>query len=318
MTRTNDSSGESIEAQAHGWIQRVVDEEDTYNATEHAEIKKQADKWLWQVICDGDVYIQSAEGYAEPGYGEDGEKGILFANWNSESRWNRETQKSEHINNTMPELLTLAEHLGYECEWEGEWQICECNNAFRISPDSHYWTQYGAIVNGECICGDCIVDDPEDYLEELYGDCNKAITFPIDLESHGFVDLNEVSKENSFESGLYGGQDASPDKIGKALESNGITDFIFKIDSVGQFDARFSVWVKQEDLQAAKQAVFENDSYHADMDPATAMRQGLQAASKAMADLPNTAGVKYAKVNSDGTADVRVVPPQEFIEGIRK
>ena len=53
-------------------------------------------------------------------------------------------------------------------------------------------------------------------------------------------------------------------------------------------------------------------------DPAEAMQRGLQDATAKMAKLPEGPGVRYASIQGDGTAKVRLVSPQEFVEGIKE
>ena len=279
-------------------------------------IKDVAHDWLQDLLSDGHFYIEWADKYCEPGYTQS-EKGVLFANWNKETKYNSATKELETIHSAMESIYKVAEAMDYECEWSDEWAMChDCNGAVRTEPDCYSWTRYYALIDDcELVCADCIEEDPEQYLEDLSGNSDKAVTFPIDLYDHGYHNLNDDAIERSFEHGLYGGQDASPHKIAIALENVGVTDFIFKIDSVGQFDSKFSVWVPEADLQVAGKAVFEDDSYHADVDPAAAMKAGLEEASKKMSKLPEGEGVKHATVNPDGTATVKLVSQQDFIEG---
>ena len=279
-------------------------------------IKDVAHDWLQDLLSEGHFYIEWADKYCEPGYTQS-EKGVLFANWNKETKYNRETKELETLHSAMEAISKVAEAMDYECEWSDEWATCqECNGAVRTSADCYSWTRYYALIDDcELVCADCIEEDPEQYLEDLSGNSDKAVTFPIDLYEHGYHNLNDDAIERSFENGLYGGQDASPHKIAMALENSGITDFIFKIDSVGQFDSKFSVWVQEEDLQVAGKVVFEDDSYHAEVDPAEAMKAGLEQASEKMAQLPEGEGVKHATINPDGTATVKLVSQEDFIEG---
>lgn len=288
-----------------------------------------AQHWLDDIINSGDAYIDWAPGYCEPGYTVI-EQGVLFADWNSVSRPNVETGKYEKIHDAMGVICRVVEELGYSIEWSDEWSTCgDCNNAFRTSPDHYGWKPHYAIIQGEYVCADCIQEDPDDYLQSLEGDPTKGVTFDLDLSEHGYINLIDAAsdrgvEQDTFESGLYGGQDASPDKIAEALQNAGIQSFVFRLDSTSQFDLRFSVWIGLQDmcevdqdgvLDSAVQAVFGNDAYHADVDPATAMKQGLQAASAAMSRLPDGQGIKHATIHDDGTATVKIVSPQAFIEG---
>jgi hypothetical protein len=84
--------------------------------------------------------------YAEPGY-TDPAKGILLANWNVFSQ----------------RVAKILEGYGYAIEWEDEWATCSCcNKAFRISPDSYYWTPSYKIEDGEVFCLECATEDEEE------------------------------------------------------------------------------------------------------------------------------------------------------------
>lgn len=166
--------------------------------------------------------------YAEPGYKQP-DKGILFADWN-----------------VFPSKVTdLLERYGYKCEWSDEWSFCDgCGKAFRTSPDSYGWKQSWVEVNNSFLCEECILVNPDDYLESLEGNCHAAITFDIDPVS----DFGYVLIGDRYENGMHYGQNDSPEVIAKSLEDLGITRYIFKIDSVGQFDVRFSVYVHTDDM----------------------------------------------------------------------
>jgi len=160
-------------------------------------------------------------------------------------------------------------------------------------------------------CSECIKEDPFDYLASLEGDTNNCVTLDLDLAEHGYVLL-----EGGFEHGFYHGQDADPKLIGKALRDQGIEKFIFTLDSTGQFDFAFSVWVHQEDIEsldieAWEQATKDGPSV------AEGLRRALEDASRKMSELPEVPGCpKIAKCDaSTGTARVRTVTPQEFVDG---
>lgn len=65
---------------------------------------------------------------------------------------------------------------------------------------------------------------------------------------------------------------------------------------------------------------FSHEETHAEEDPAQAMKRGLEAASRQMAQVQEeanaTGGVVYSKVHTDGSASTRVVSKDEFIAGI--
>ncbi len=269
---------------------------------------------LSQVHESGDVYLREAEGYAEPGYADPDDCPILLANWNAETRWNKEANKSETISKLMPLLGEFAEAVGCAIEWSDEWEVCECQKAFRISPNSYRWTMFGAFIEDMAVCGECILEDPEPYFETISGNPRMAITIQgLNPEDYGFVKIND----ESFEYGLHGGQNASSDSIARTLKSAGIDDFLFSVDSAGQFDMRFSVYVHPAQSVEARHALSRGNTT-CEVDPARALEQGLKAASEAMSKLQEDDGVKVASVDlGGGTATARTVTPEEFVNGVK-
>jgi hypothetical protein len=79
-----------------------------------------------------------AEDYVEPGYIAP-KNGILFANWN-----------------VFPSGIDYnLELLGFCTEWSDEWAICECNRAYRTSPDSYDWAPAFVVIKDRVLCIDC-------------------------------------------------------------------------------------------------------------------------------------------------------------------
>ena len=259
--------------------------------------------------------LWDASDYSEPGYSRDNEDFPVFlANWNSEGRWDSELNKYVATCELMPKLGKLLGENEASIEWSDEWARCEdCNNAFRISPDSYGWKQFGVCHGDMVSCGNCILDDPSDYFEWLSGHSDRAVTIHgLNPADHGYIQVNS----QSFENGLHGGQDASPNAIANCLEKAGIEDFLFSVDSTGQFDLRFSVFVAEGNLARALRALAAGDT-RCEVDPRLALEQGLKAASKAMAEAHGE-GVKVADVDlGTGTATAKTLTPEEFVMGKR-
>jgi hypothetical protein len=209
------------------------------------------------------VYINFAHDYAEPGYSLDNEKGCIFlSNWNTEHYWRWEWvhagrsgahywDRVEYENDIMPRVARILERMGYNIEWEDEWLVCDCGKAFRTSPDSYSWRMYGYIGDGDYACGDCVKDDPDEYLESLQGSCSRAISIKgIDPEDHGYVNLmwDENGSTDSKETGWHPGQTADPAEIADALHRAGCDDFVFQIDYTSQFYSGWSVWVPKSSI----------------------------------------------------------------------
>jgi len=252
-----------------------------------------------------------SEGYAEPGY-SDPESGLIaFGNWNEISRWDAAKNESITIDDTPSRVAALLEKLGVELEWSDEWAFCDqCNKAVRTSPDSYCWKRsYWQDDSGSVTCCDCIAEDPSDYLESLEGNTRNCITLYIDLAEHGYVML-----EDGFENGFHYGQDADPKLIGKALREQGIERFLFHLDHTGQFDLAFSVWVYADEIIKLSHEAW-NVATKDGPSVSDGLQRALQDASLKMSKLPD-GSTKVATCDvSLGTATVRAVTSQDFIDG---
>ena len=182
--------------------------------------------------------IRDAWEFAEIGYKkENPDLPILFGNWNADYSGDKT------VPTRMSRIRDIAEKLGYTVEYEDEWATCsECNRAVRTSQNSYGWRPYYSVVRGELLCADCIKKDPEDYLEELEQNHRNAVTFDLDLEKHGYKQVNGL-----FDHGFHSGMDADPKVILNSLEKLGIRRVIFNLDGTGQFHLTFSVWVHESE-----------------------------------------------------------------------
>ena len=170
------------------------------------------------------VYAQVYDSYAEPGYDEP-ESGIITGDWNNASR----------------ELVEELEELGFDLAWLDEWVCCDgCYKLFRTSPNSYGWLMYGAIFDGFALCGDCILEDPSEYIESRMNKTRTAVMPFVDLESLGWERHN-----GQYEYGLHPGQNDEPGRIAATLPSD--VDFVFQIDMTGQFDTAFSLWTRPKE-----------------------------------------------------------------------
>lgn len=269
--------------------------------------------------CVGEV---CTEGYSEPGY-TDNEIATVTGNWNSppDTEWvPAEMVDPNHEDTEAGELLTTGralELLGCELEWSDEWTSCsDCRKLVRTQPDSYSWTRsYWDHEDGP-VCHECVKKHPEDYIEEMVGNDRAAITIDIDLDKHGFVKL-----QGDLENGLYGGQKADPKVIGKSLRKHGIDRYVFVIDSVGQFDMSFSVWVDKDQLRGNSDLNPEDgllpSETEASDDPATVMSNYLRDTARAMAEVPPGDGPVVCKPDKDdpNRATARRVSPEDFIAG---
>ena len=184
-------------------------------------------------------FVAYYQGISEQGYTD---KPMLCANWNPPamhkiSEWARGYFKDE------------AE---VELGWSDEWMACsECGKAIRTSPDCYSWLP-SYLWTGECsiACVECFESCQEDIIEYHRNDAQRAITpafYPF-LEKCGFVCYSPDEYCATFETGLHPGQNDDPKSVAKDIEAElpGY-DYIFKVDSVGQFDLHWSVFLRKED-----------------------------------------------------------------------
>lgn len=172
----------------------------------------------------GDI-TDIADDYCEPGYSlPEGKRGVVFGDWNK------------------PRLANIMDRMGYEVEWLDEWTACgHCYRAFRTQPDSYSWKMHGAFLEDSCemICGDCLAENPEWITDEYMNDPRKAITTDgIDLAAEGWTRV-----DGQWENGWYGREDRPEDVVKDSVPAD--HDYIFMVDSVGQFSLSFSLWIRE-------------------------------------------------------------------------
>jgi hypothetical protein len=84
--------------------------------------------------------------------------------------------------------------------------------------------------------------NPERYLEDLLScDHNVADSWEIDFAQFGFVKFDYQA-----ESGFHHGQTDTPESVKKLIQEKfpDCEEFVFSIDSVGQFDVHFTAWYR--------------------------------------------------------------------------
>lgn len=209
--------------------------------------------------------------------------------------------------------ISLDDFENVECGFSDEYQLCcehrnGCENVVRIQADCWDWTPPLLTDEGYC-CSEC-APNFKDYVLEEYK--NKAKSIPADFspDELGLIKANI----ESFENGMHGGQNDTPDPIINALNTQNI-DVWFTVEP-SQFDIRFDVYVKTEDLKHAVE-VLSNTNTKLDYDPAEQCKKALQSASLQSSEL-NGQGIVYSKIDiATGTAETRIVSPEEFIKGIK-
>lgn len=254
-----------------------------------------------------EVYVYT-DGYAE--LCEEPENGIIVAsNWDNLHQWDKAGQNSVEVSDIPSRLAAIFDWMGCAIEWDESWQACsECGKLVLTSPTSYGWQMYGMILDCDMVCANCLVENPHWALDYLEGDTASALRSSIDIdpEDHGYVKANR----DSYEYGLHPGQDDSPPAIGDTLRKMGIERFLFTLDSLGQVDASFSVWVHEEEAHLLEGKKPEGKC---DIAPDEAMKMALKSAKLVEPGPPGT--IQYSTAHPDGTATVRHLTPQEFVEG---
>lgn len=256
--------------------------------------------------------ITSAPHYCERGYSTKHDT-ILFGNWNDPTGYtNRDrTEGKASAESAFFAGVAKALETCAELEWSDEWATCnECGGAVRTSADSYQWQRGFVELDGEILCSACARKRPTEILESFENEDNKCLTADLGISpgDHEYLKIDQ-----QFENGFYGGQDASPPKIAAALRERGITRFVFLLDSVGQFDLRFSVWVHLEQRDLMPDQLSHDESACA-IDPAEGLKRALQSVK-----IPSGDGITYSKLDATtGTSETRKVSPEEFIRGIGK
>jgi hypothetical protein len=232
-----------------------------------------------------------AEGYAEPGY-DDPKHGILFGDWNTrETRDKLDWRKVVAVDARPKRFAAIAEYAGYAIEWLDEWTTCDsCMRAIRTSPNSYGWTRaYYEDADYNRTCEACTLQDAEGYLESLEGNTCNAVTLNVDPAAYSYVKV-----AGDYEKGMHPGQNDDPTVIAKTLRAHGVHRFLFKIDSVGQFDARFSLYVHESETGKVPEHVDSALPY----DIATEMSKVLR-----------------GEHSDYYTVTTRTVSPEDFIAG---
>ena len=179
---------------------------------------------LQHAFDQGDI-TDIADDYCEPGYSlPEGKRGVVFGDWNK------------------PRLANIMDRMGYEVEWLDEWTACgHCYRAFRTQPDSYSWKMHGAFLEDSCemICADCLAENPEWIVDEYKNNPRKALTMDIDLAADGW----HMIPGDAWRNGWYGQED-NPEEVVLSHVPEG-HDYIFVIDSVGQFEIAFKLYIRE-------------------------------------------------------------------------
>lgn len=200
---------------------------------------------------DGSLVTDIASDYVEPSHKLTSADGIVvFGNWNDKRTLVDGEWITSSKGDSLPSRLCDAlENIGADIEWCDEWTTCtECYKALRTQPDSYGWTMYGAFWSDGYVCVDCLKENLADFIEgEGYiNDSSKCLMpeFEPELEALGFVQW-EADDPHTYETGWHPGQNDNPKEVLEAIKaSNDELEVVFLLNSVGQFDMRWSAYVR--------------------------------------------------------------------------
>lgn len=153
-----------------------------------------------------------------------------------------------------------------------EYDTCtECGTAIRTKPDSYGWQLEAWKTGYNYICAACVNEHYADEYLEDYVNKNKLFnTDLVSLSENGWVQV-----DIDFENGWHRGQNADPNAILEFLGEYDI-DVVFT-GSIGQFDIRFWVWVREGLDQIAHDILLsERDRTRLPYDPGTEMAKVLR------------------------------------------
>ncbi len=184
-----------------------------------------------------------ADQYGEPGYSNDGVTAVVLGSY-----WMPRTGDSlRSWFDKYPLFFGRLEEAGVQFEWYDEWAIDfdGCSKAYRTQPDSYswqpsiVWTEYGEMITPD--------HDAETWIEYAQNEPTVCIPDHIwEKYESDFADLGWERLDETFESGWHPGQNDDPKEIYARLESD--YDVMFRLDGTGQFDVRFSAYVKTKDV----------------------------------------------------------------------
>ena len=172
-----------------------------------------------------------------------------------------EDRKSAEKLNTLikDEIENLVDEIDkrdYDCFWldyatEDNWTyydeayVCdECYKAYlRREYNACEYADY-YIGDGWLLCGNCVKEQPDDYIQSLINEPTRANTI-LDYEeltSAGFEKVNDYP----FANGWYGQQDSPKEIMAKAKQMKPKSQFIFNIrKNYNPFECEFDLYERE-------------------------------------------------------------------------
>lgn len=171
---------------------------------------------------------------------------IIFHSWDDREKF--VDMCKEYCNDNDMSDYQIEQEFSCELVFDDEYTLCmDCNSIIRTSADSYGWQPDFYVGDGFIVCGECFrvqEDYQEDYLQERINNPKNAVNGLLtsdNLEELGFTKVNE----DSYENGYHYGQTDSPEDIYNELKEQ-YDEVVFFINSVGQFDIHFDVYVRGE------------------------------------------------------------------------
>lgn len=175
---------------------------------------------------------------------------VVAGNWNAPrdapTEW-----AAEHPSR----VASVLESIGADVVWHDEYVGCsECYRAIRTTPNCYGDRPAFSWIDSEPVCAECIRENLAAYIDHYVNNAATAFTFPADLASLGFVQW-EPSDPHTYETGWHPGQDDSPADVLAGIRAHYVdagldeedVEVVFSIDATGQFDIRWSAYVRVPD-----------------------------------------------------------------------
>lgn len=222
------------------------------------------------------------------------------------------------------DVTKLIDKAGLEMGFSDTYDRCsECYTLIYTQPNGYGdHGRFRHTEEGELICRECDLKDPERYLTEYLEDLAKPSRFIRAFELPIPAGFRQICEEDTFmgeprkhpimfERGLHLHQRENPKSQYALLSDNGITDVLFDIET-GQFDVRWSLWVRDENYEAAYDLV-TTISTEDEQGPGDHAKRALEQLAMSPA-VPGKVVVHHVDT-SGGPTTTQVLSPEEFING---
>lgn len=256
----------------------------------------------WQIrsrIEDVTFHMAGYVGQSDPASGV-----IALGNWNDCTTYDETSHTFQKIDqhDWWDIFRAILKGMDVECDWSDMFEPCDCcEQLIETQPSSGPSDPSWRDADGALYCEPCTIAHFCDaYLESLKGKSRKALRMAIDLAAHGYQKL-----DFDFEHGLHYGQADDPKIIARSLRSLGITNFIFEITGIGQFDIEFVVWVHKDEIERFRAESFQ----HAD--PTGGPGEHAARALQTMSARPQVRGTtRLSSIGANGTVAQIDIPQQ--------